>query len=81
MAAKDYVFVTGWRDAYLAKRKKSNSPTMSADRRIIEDNEIIGLVEFYLRKQCSESGESPFTFTHSDGKTLFEATLLDKKEE
>ena len=43
MAAKDYVFVTGWRDAYLAKKKKSNSPTMSADRRIIEDNEIIVL--------------------------------------
>lgn len=80
MAAKDYVFVTGWRDAYLAKKKKSNSPTMSADRRIIEDNEIIGLFEFYLRKQCSESGKSTFTFTNSDGKKLFEATLLDKKE-
>ena len=81
MAAKDYVFVTGWQDAYLAKKKKSNSPTMSADRRIIEDNEIIGLFEFYLRKKCSESGKSTFTFTNSDGKKLFEATLLDKKEE
>lgn len=30
MAAKDYVFVTGWRDAYLAKKKKSNSPLISA---------------------------------------------------
>ena len=54
MAAKDYVFVTGWRDAYLAKKKKSNSPMMSIDRRIIKDNEILGLFEFYLRKYCSE---------------------------
>lgn len=32
MAAKDYVFVTGWRDAYLAKKRKSNSPTMNTYR-------------------------------------------------
>lgn len=81
MAAKDYVFVTGWRDAYLAKKKKSNSPTMSVDRRIIEDNEILGLFEFYLRKKCSESGESAITVTNPEGTKLFEATLLDKKEE
>jgi len=81
MAAKDYVFVAGLQDAYIAKQKKSNSPTMSVDRRIIKDNEIIGLFEFYLRKQCSKSGKSTFTFTNSDGKKLFEATLLDKKEE
>lgn len=81
MAARDYVFVTGWLGAYLAKKKKSNSTMMSTDRRIIEDNEIIGLFEFYLRKRCSESGKSTFTFTNSDGKKLFEATLLDKKEE
>ena len=54
---------------------------MSTDRRVIEDNENIGLFEFYLRKQCGESGKSTFTFTNSDGKKLFEATLLDKKEE
>lgn len=81
MAAKDYVFVTGWLDAYLAKKKTSNSPMMSTDRRVIKDNEIIGLFEFYLRKKCGESGKSTFTFTNSDGKKLFEATLLDKKEE
>ena len=81
MAAKDYVFVTGWRDAYLAKKKKSNSPTMSVDRRVIEDNEIIGLFEFYLRKFHSETGKDSVTITNSDGKKLFEATLLDKEDE
>lgn len=81
MAAKDYVFVTGWRDVYLAKRKKSKSPMMSADRRVIEDNEIIGLFEFYLRKFHRETWRDSVTITNSDGKKLFEATLLDKKEE
>lgn len=81
MAAKDYVFVTGWRDAYLAKKKKSNSPMMSTDRRVVEDNEIIGLLEFYLRKFHSETGKDSVTITNSDGKKLFEATLLDKEDE
>lgn len=81
MAAKDYVFVTGWRDAYLAKKKKSNSPTMSTDRRIIKDNEIIGLFEFYLRKWCSEHKNSTVVITKPDGTPLFDATLLDRKEE
>lgn len=81
MAAKDYVFVTGWRDAYLAKKKKSNSPMMSTDRRVIEDNEIIGLFEFYLRKFHGKTGKDSVTITNSDGKKLFEATLLDKEDE
>lgn len=81
MAAKDYVFVTGWRDAYLAKRKKSNSPTMSVDRRIIEDNKILGLFEFYLRKWCNEHEESTVVITKPDGTPLFDATLLDRKED
>ena len=81
MAAKDYVFVTGWSNAYLAKKKKSNSPTMSVDRRIIEDNEILGLFEFYLRKWCSEHKNSTVVITKPDGTPLFDATLLDRKED
>ena len=81
MAAKDYVFVTGWLDAYLAKKKTSNSPMMSTDRRVIKDNEIIGLFEFYLRKWCSEHEKSTVVITKPDGTRLFVATLLDRKEE
>lgn len=81
MAAKDYVFVTGWRDAYLAKKKKSNSPMMSVDRRVVEDNEILGLFEFYLRKWCSEHKKNTVVITKPDGTPLFDATLLDRKEE
>lgn len=54
---------------------------MSVDRRVIEDYEIIGLFEFYLRNFHSETGKDSVTITDSYGKKLFEATLLDKKEE
>jgi hypothetical protein len=82
MAAKDYVIVTGWRNAYLTRNKKSNkSNTMSQDRRPIEDAEMIGLFEFYLRKWCSENKKDTVVITNANGKKLFKATLLDKDED
>lgn len=78
MAAKDYTIVTGWQDAYLARKKSKKSLTMSEDRRPITDSEIIGLFEFYLRKWCeAHENENTVIITH-DGKRIFEATLLDK---
>jgi len=83
MAAKDYVIVTGWQNAYLAKKKKPTKKgpqTMSMDRRPITEGEMIGLFEFYLRKWCEEHHEDTVVITNSDGKKIFEATLLDKEE-
>jgi hypothetical protein len=77
MAAKDYVFVAGMVTPYLAKKTKG--PVMSQDRRTIEDNEIFGLFEFFLRKFHSETRKDSVTIVNSDGKKIFEATLLDKK--
>ena len=82
MAAKDYVIVTGWRNAYLTKKKKPTKKglqVMSRDRRPITDGEMIGLFEFYLRKWCDETGKDTVVITNSDGKEVFEATLLDKE--
>ena len=76
MAAKDYVFVTGMVTPYLAKKTKGHM--MSQDRRPIEDNEIIGLFEFYLRNWCATNKQDTITITDGKGKKLFEATLLDK---
>lgn len=75
MAARDYEIVAGWQNAYLAKRTKSNR--MSADRRRIEDNEIIGLFEFYLRNYCEKHQTDNLVITNGDGKKLFETKLLD----
>ena len=84
MAAKDYVIVTGWQNAYLAKKKKPTKKgpqTMSQDRRPITEGEMIGLFEFYLRKWVEDHpGEDTVVITNSDGKKIFEATLLDKGE-
>lgn len=84
MAATDYEIVTGWQNAYLAKKKKitgKGANLMSRDRRPITESEIIGLFEFYLRNWCDEhEGEDTVVITDSDGKNLFEAKLLDKDE-
>ena len=85
MAATDYVIVTGWMNAYLAKKKKHTTTvlqTMSEDRRPITEGEMIGLFEFYLRKWCEEhEGEDTVVITDSDGKKIFQATLLDKEDD
>lgn len=82
MAANDYIMVTGWQNAYLAKKKKETKKgpqTMSSDRRVIEDSEMIGLFEFYLRKYCEEHNTDTVVISNGE-KNLFEAKLLDKKE-
>jgi uncharacterized protein VirK/YbjX len=84
MAAKDYIIVTGWANAYLARKKKPTKrgpQTMSEDRRPITESEMIGLFEFYLRNWYDEHGEDTLVITNSDGKRIFEATLLDKEED
>ena len=84
MAAKDYIIVTGWQNAYLAKKKKTTKKgpqIMSMDRRPIDEGEMIGLFEFYLRKWCEEhQGEDTVVITNSEGKKIFVAKLLDKDE-
>lgn len=76
MAAKDYVFVTGMVTPYLAKKTKGK--VMSQDRRPVEDNEILGLFEFYLRKWCDENKNNTVIISDGKGKKLFEAKLIDK---
>ncbi len=73
--AEDYVLVAGMRDVYLARKTKG--VCMSSDRRVVTDNEIIGMFEFYLRKWSENNdGKKTVTLTSSNGEPLFEATLL-----
>lgn len=76
MAAKDYVFVTGMITPYLAKKTKGH--VMSQDRRPIEDSEILGLFEFYLRKWYEEEKTDTVTVCDGKCKKVFMAKLLDK---
>ena len=82
MAATDYEIVTGWMNAYLAKKKKptkDGQQTMSLDRRPITESEMIGLFEFYLRQWCEEHPGEDTVVIAKGGKKIFEATLLDKR--
>lgn len=79
MAANDYEFVTGLVYAYLAKKTKSKK-LISQDRRVVTDNEILGLFEFYLRRRFENDG-SKKVVVKRDGKVIFGAELLDVEEE
>ena len=52
MAAKDYEIACGMFTAYLAKKKKKYDGTMSSDRREITEDEVLQLVDFYLKNHC-----------------------------
>ena len=85
MAATDYIIVDGCLGTlYLTRKKKPTKrgpQTMSKDRRPITEGEMIGCFEHYLRQWCEEHpGEDTVVITNSDGKKIFEATLLDKVE-
>ena len=82
MAAKDYEFypaaLTG--QVYLAKKTKTPH-LMSKDRRVVTDDEIIGLFDHYLRKFCARKGGDTINITDENGKILFTATLKDTDDE
>lgn len=83
MAAIDYEIVTGLTNAYFVKKAKpgkKNAHIMSVDRRVITNNEIIGLFEFYLRNWCQENKGKDEVVICGGGKRIFEAKLLDKVE-
>lgn len=76
MAAKDYIIVEGCLGTvYLAKKIKSEK-LISQDRRVITDNEIIGMFECYLKKFCDDNGTDTLVITGNNGKRIFEAKLL-----
>lgn len=54
---------------------------MSQDRRIVTDEEAIGIFEAYLRRYCKENNTDAVNITDSEGKLLFSAALNDRKED
>ena len=65
----------------MAERLPYEKEEAHEERATDNEGEMIGLFEFYLRKWCEEhEGEDTVVITNSDGKKIFEATLLDKEE-
>lgn len=75
MAAKDYVFVeSGLGTIYLAKKTKTPN-LMSQDRRVVTDDEIIGLFEHYLKRWCEENNTTHLGITDQNSNEIFRAIL------
>lgn len=74
------VFIPGQNVKTMKMPTKKGPQIMSADRRVIEDREIIGLFEFYLRNWCEEHGEDTIVISNGE-KKIFEARLLDFNKE
>lgn len=79
MAAKDYHIVEGCLGTiYLAKKLKTEGK-ISQDRRVIEDNEIIGMFIHYLKRFCEENDGNTLVITDPETNAkIFEATLFEK---
>ncbi|MEG1585978.1 MAG: hypothetical protein RR346_03810 [Bacteroidales bacterium] len=72
MALKDTVLVEGFFGIYLAKPTKGDR--IPNDRRLITDNEIIGMFEHLLKKRCIAGECSSIVFTKADGDDIFEVS-------
>ncbi len=80
MPAKDYVFVEGVLGTiYLAKKTKTPN-LMSQDRRIVTDNEIIGLFECYLKRWCEQNNTNNLVLTDENGNEVFRAALKTEEK-
>ena len=59
MSATDYVIKVGTKHAYIVNKKKTNKKgsRIGWDKRIVKDNEILQLFEFFLRRWCKKHGK------------------------
>ena len=75
MAAKDYSFQSGaFGTIYLAKNNKSKT-LMSSDRRVVTENELLGLFEHYVLNKCEKDRCKTFGVTNGNGEEIFEVRL------
>lgn len=74
MAAKDYEIACAVFNAYIAKKKKKPSNTMSEDRREITDEEIYRLIDWKINNfiEDNDKTEGGFQFDSlmNDGYTV-----------
>lgn len=77
MAAKDYQICPALFNAYIAKVSKRNPNKMTDDRRVIEEEEILALIDWYLDKK-SDEGEHGLSF-NSQTREGFRIELCFKK--
>ena len=81
MAAKDYQICPALFNAYIAKVSKKNPNEMTDDRRIITENEILMLIDWYLDKELGENQTTlSFISQTRDGKRI-QLKFVDEKRD
>lgn len=71
MAAKDYKICPALFNAYIAKVSKKNPNQMTDDRRVITENEIMMLIDWYLDKELDGEQTTLSYLSHTrEGKRI-----------
>ena len=70
MAAKDYTICEGMSGLYFAKISKKNPHKMLADRRLLTESEILGIIHWFAKIAKHQT-------IYLDGKAVAELRLLE----
>ena len=82
MAAKDYRICPALFNAYIAKVSKRNPKLMTDDRRPIEEEEIMILIDWYLDKELGEKNNVlSYASAIREGKRVQLKFIDDKTKE
>ena len=81
MAAKDYKICPALFNAYIAKVSKKNPNKMTDDRRIITENEILMLIDWYLDKELEENQTSLSFKSHAREGKRIQLKFVDENKE
>lgn len=74
MSANDYKICPACFDIYIAKVSKKDPCVMLQDRRPLEENEILGIIEWYAREYCIRHKTDEFHITKR-GKEIFSVKI------
>lgn len=78
MAAKDYFICPGFSNLYISKLSKKHPNTMTDDRKVIEENDILGIIEWYIRYWCVKNKKVSEICVTADNNPLFSLTPKGK---
>lgn len=82
MAAKDYQICSGLFNAYIAKVSKKFPNMMTDDRRVITENEILMLIDWYLDNELDkEYNTLSFESLKREGKRVQLKYIDDEQKE
>jgi hypothetical protein len=77
MAAKDYKICPSMFNCYIAKVSKKDSNLMLEDRRVLEEDEIMMIIDWWIRNKVEDTEDKTQVIT-ANGKPIIEIKLLDE---